>query len=73
MIVDEIRSWKEAEPFRKFKLVLATGEELLVYRRGLLAIDPQGVFVVYPVTPGGFRVVRSNEIRSVGAAEGNAA
>ena len=73
MIVDEIRSWKEAEPFRKFKLILSTGEELLVYRRGALSIDPQGVFVVYPITPGGFRIVRSKEISSVSPAEGNAA
>ena len=73
MIVDEIRTWKEAEPFRKFKLVLANGEELIVHRRGALAIDPDGGFIVYPVDPGGFRVVRSKDVSSIRAAEGNAA
>jgi hypothetical protein len=73
MIVDEIRKWKEAEPFRQFKLVLSNGEELLVHRRGALAIDPDAAFVVYPIEPGGFRVVRSKDITSVRAAEGTAA
>ena len=73
MTIDEIRPWKEAQPFRKFKLVLASGEELVVHRRGALAFDAAAGIVVYPEESGGFRVVRSREITSIYAAEGNAA
>jgi hypothetical protein len=74
MTVDEIRSWKEAEPFRRFLLVLANGEELLVPRRGSLAFDPDGRFVVYPFPDrGGHRIVPAKDISSIRAAEGHAA
>jgi hypothetical protein len=74
MTVDEIRSWKEAEPFRKFLLVLANGEELLVPRRGSLGFDPDGRFVVYPfVDRGGYRIVPSQDISFIRPAESDAA
>jgi hypothetical protein len=73
MVLDEIRKWKEAEPFRKFKLVLSSGEELVVQRRGELGIAPEGRFLVYPLEPAGYRVVRPADITTVDLAEGSAA
>ena len=73
MIVDEIRKWKEAEPFQKYKLVLTNGEELVVHRRGGLGIAPEGRFLVYPLEPAGHRIVRPADIATVTLAEGSAA
>jgi hypothetical protein len=73
MIVDEIRSWKEAEPFRRFKLVLANGEELVVRWRGGLGIAPENRFLIYALEPAGYRLVSPADVASVKLAEGNAA
>jgi hypothetical protein len=64
MSVDEIRKLKEAIPFRPFKLVLANGDELLVGRRGAIAIAPEDKFLIYPLDPGGYRLVAPSDIRS---------
>ena len=73
MHVDTIRSLKEADPFRPFKITLATGEELIVDRRSGIAIAPEGRYLVYPTDDGGYKIVRPADIRSAEAVGGSAA
>ncbi len=71
--VDSIRSLKEADPFRPYKITLNNGEELVVRRRSGIGISPEGRYLVYPTDDGGYRIVRPQEIRSAEAVEGSAA
>lgn len=73
MVVEDIRTLKEAEPFRPSKLVLANGEELLLERRSGIAIAPEGRFVLYPREPAGYRVLLPSDVKSVEAVRSNAA
>jgi hypothetical protein len=73
MIVDEIRRFREADPFRPYKLVLVNGEVLPINRRGGIAIAPEGRYFVYPVEPEGHRILRPADVKLVEAAESTAA
>ena len=73
MVADDIRKFREAEPFRPYKLVLVNGEELIVQRRGGIAIAPEGKYFVYPLEPDGHRVLRPKEVKLVEPAGGTAA
>ncbi len=67
MIVDEIRKLREADPFRPYKLVLTDGEELIVERRAGIGVAPEGRFLVYPLEPAGYRIVRPTDVKAVEA------
>ena len=73
MVADDIRRFREAEPFQPYKLVLANGEELVVQRRGGIAIAPEGRYFVYPLDPGGARILRPAEVTHVEPVGGTAA
>ena len=70
MIVDDIRGFREAIPFRPYKLVLASGEELPVPNRGGIAIAPEGRYLVYALEPDGPRILRPRDVRLVEAMVG---
>ena len=73
MVADEIRKFREADPFRPYKLVLATGEELIVGHRGGIGIAPQERYFVYALEPDGYRVLRPADVKAVASTEGTAA
>jgi hypothetical protein len=73
MVADEIRKFREAEPFRPYKLVLASGEELVIDHRAGIGIAPQEKYFVYALEPDGYRVLRPSEVTSVKPVEGTAA
>ena len=73
MVADDIRKFRDAEPFRPYKLVLANGEELVVGHRAGVGIAPQERYFVYALNPDGYRILRPADVKAVAAVEGTAA
>jgi hypothetical protein len=73
MLADDIRRFRDADPFRPYKLVLISGEELAVNHRAAVGIAPQEKYFVYALEPDGYRILRPREVKGVTAIEGTAA